>query len=455
MNFMPNMANMQGMPNMANMQGMRNMANMQNMPNATMPNGVMPNGVMPNGVMPNGAMPNAAMSNFKMPIMNPRSINRQNKDMTINRNIYMSGYGVYQMCPTRASIRVKYRKDFNRGSTKSVCKVVVYHMHAIDIVDGLTGKGLTELKSNNPIPAVINPMYREFNGNNTKSDDATADENMILRTNFAFIAKRQENLFPVTSDSEVVYSNPVTVIRTPIYAEIPHENLYKMGVITVMPQRPDLITSVKEVDNKHDKHDKHDKRDKHDKHDKHDKLEKIKQLSSKDLFKLQAQLETAFQVAAMGGHSAVIITLFDQEYGIPIDDQIFIYNYCILKYGHFFNAVIFGIPPYQPADLVDYIDEIIVKPQNIAADIEMKATADMMNNKFVKTKFGDDNENDEEDADAENADDSEPDTSNMTSSEKIEYMKKKIKNKRIQLKAQAKKARAKQEKKTKHKSRRD
>ena len=421
MNFTPNMFNMSGMPNMPNMPNMANMANIANMPN--MPNANMPN--MANANMPNMPIPpNMLNSNITIPIMDPRNANRQNKDMIINRNIYMSGYGIYQMCPTRSSIKVKYRKDFNRGITKGICKVFVKHMHSIDIVEGLTNKGLTELKSNNPIPAVINPMYREFNGNNAKSDDAAADENMILRTNFAFIAKRQENLFPLSGESEVVYSNPITVIRTPYYIEIPHENLYKMGVITITPNRPELI--------------EHTKKD-------GDKYEKMKTLSSKDLFKLQAQIETAFQVAAITGHNSVVISLFDQEFGIPVDDQMLIYNYCILKYGHFFNAIIFGIPTYQSEELVEYIDEIVVKPQKIAADTEMSATVDIINKKFVKTQFGE--EEGESDAEEE-----EPDISNMTDSEKIKYMKNKVKNKKIQIRAQAEKQMKKSKKTDKSKS---
>jgi hypothetical protein len=187
-----------------------------------------------------------------------------------------------------------------------------------------------------------------------------------------------------------------------------------MGVITITPSRPELIEHINK--NKNDD----------------DKYEKIKILSSKDLFKLQAQIETAFQVAAITGHNSVVITLFDQEYGIPVDDQMLIYNYCILKYGHFFNAIIFGIPTYQSEELVEYIDEIVCKPQKIAADTEMSATVDIINKKFVKTQFGEEEE-------GSDADEEEPDVSHMTDSEKIKYMKNKIKNKRIQIRAQAEK----------------
>lgn len=355
------------------------------------------------------------------PPLNPRNINRQQKDATINRNIYLSGYGAYQMCPYRGSMRVKYRKDFNRGQVKTICKVLVKHLHALDIVGSLSNKGLSELKSNNPYPTIINPMYRDFNGNNSKSDDSSPDENVILRTNFAFVVQRQENLFPVSSDSEIVYTNPITIIRDAYYNQIAHENLYRTGVITVTPQRPELIEKmIKDGD----------------------RYEKIKILASKHLFKLQTQLETAFQVAAMGGHNSIVISLFDQEFGIPIDDQIMIYNYCIMKYGHFFNAIIFGIPPYQPEELATYIDENIMKPQRITADVEMTAKADIMSQKFEKNLHGDD-----EDSNIDRND--KLDIGSMTDSEKVEYMKKVVKKKRKEMKAQAERMARKKSKKAK------
>ena len=352
---------------------------------------------------------NGQKSNFVPIPINPRNANRQTKDATINRNIFLSGYGAYQMCPHFPSIRVKYEKDFNRGDGKSICKVLVEHAHALDIVGKLSNRGLTELKTRKPYPTIINPMYREFKGNNAKSDDAMPDENLILRTNFAFIAQRQENLFPVSSDSEVVYASQITVFRDPFYNEIPHENLYRTGVITVTPQRPDLIEKVT-----------HDG----------DRYEKTQVLSSKHFFKFQTQVEASFQVAAKGGHNSIVISIFDQEFGIPVDDQVLVFNYCILKYGHLFNAVIFGIPPYQPKDLVDYLDEELVKPQKIASDVEMSAAANFMNKSYEKHRLGKSDEPEEVE---------EKNVSSMTDSEKMAYMKKKVRQKRKEMKARAEK----------------
>lgn len=366
---------------------------------------------------------NNQKQNFVPIPVNPRNVNRQNKDATINRNIFQSGYGTYQMCPHFPSMRVKYEKEFKRGNAKSICKVLIKHFHVLDIVGELSNKGLSELKTRKPYPAIINPMYREFKGNNSKSDDAMPDENLILRTNFAFVVQRQENLFPVSSDSEVVYANPITVFRDPFYNEIPHENLYRTGVITVTPQRPDLIEKMI-----------HDG----------DRYEKMKVLSSKHFFKFQTQMEAAFQVAAKGGHNSVVISIFDQEFGIPVDDQILVFNYCILKYGHLFNAIIFGIPPYQPKDLVDYLDEEVIKPQKIAADIEMNVAADIMNKSYEKNRFGKPDEPEEIE---------EKNVSSMTDSEKMAYMKKKVKQKRKDMKSRAEKMSKKSKSKPKSKSR--
>jgi hypothetical protein len=338
--------------------------------------------------------------------VNPRNIDKQNKSVTKNKNIYLSGYGAYQMCPWQKSLRAKYRKDFNRGQTNSVCKVFIKHMHALDVVGGLSVRGLTELKSNNPYPVIINPMFREFNGNNDKTNEVTPDENVILRTNFSFIVKKQENLFPVSSDSEIVYTSPVTVIRDMGYNEIQHENLYRTGIITVTPQRSELIERIVRDG---------------------DQYEKLHILDSKHLLKLQTQLETAFQVAAMCGHNSVVVSLFDEEFGIPVDDQIILYNYCIVKYGHFFNAIIFGIPPYQSADLVSYLEKNITKPQRIASDVEMNYQTDAMNDNFEKNVSGDNKSKPNSKTNT--------DINNMTESEKMSYMRKIVKKKKEEVRA--------------------
>lgn len=370
---------------------------------------------------------------------NPRHINRQSKDATINQNILYSGYGTYQMCPWKGSLRVKYNKDFNRRQTNTICKVMVKHLHALDIVGGLSAKGLGELKTNNPYPVIINPMYREFNGNNANSDRATADENINLRTNFIFIAKRQDNIFPTTTDTEIVLTSPVTVIRDAYYNEIPHEKLYRTGLITVAPPKPELIEKIVKDGDRH---------------------EKFKVLSSKHLFKLQSISETAFQVAAMNGHNAIIISLFDQEFGIPIDDQILIYNYCILKYGHFFTAIIFAIPPYQPQDIVTYIDEKVVKPQNIATDAEMSYKSTQLNRKFELNNMEIDHTKNDMDSETKHSKESSrshgkgkskmksksnmnTDVATMTDSEKMMYLKNAVKKKRAEIQNKMHKSRSK------------
>lgn len=369
-------------------------------------------------------------------VINPRSIDRQRKDAAINDNILQCGFKIYNMCPWQASMRIRFRKDFNRGNVNSVCKVLVEHKHALDVVGGLVNKGLTEIKSNNKYPAIINPMFREFTGRNSKSNDATADENILLRTNYSFVVQRQENLFPTSNDSEVVYSAPITVIRDPFYNMIPHEYLYRTGVITVTPHDTELLDKIINDGDRYDKK---------------------KVLRTQHLLKLQTQLETAFQVAAMGGHNAVIVSLFDQEYGIPVDDQIMLYNYCIMKYGHFFGAIIFAIPPYQPAELKEYIGENIIKPQRIASDIEMDAKADIMTRKFQGEDLGGEGDGGNGGDGGDGGDDDEvqerPDPSSMTEEQKMAYMKKVVKSKRREVRAKAEKAPRKSKSKSKSRKR--
>lgn len=345
--------------------------------------------------------------------LNPRIITRQQKDAAINRNIFLCGHDAYQMIPKQGSIKIKYRNDFNRNnSTNITCKIFVKHLHALDIVANLSDKGMAEIKSAKPCPLIINPMYKEFNGNNAKSNEASPDENIILRTNFVEQIKHQTNIFPLNSDSEVLYTNPVIAIRDPFYNLISHENLYKMGMATITPTRiesSDLIS----------------------------KSETEKVLSSKHLLKLQTQIEAIFQTAAMGRHNSVIVHLFDLEFGIPIDDQILLYNYCILKYGHFFNAIIFAIPPYQPSELTEYVNSKIFRPQTIVDEIEMKVKGEIMSKQF--------NESIEpiESTKSIKSKQSNSKTSidllNMTDSEKMKYVASKIKAKKLKSKSNRKK----------------
>lgn len=345
--------------------------------------------------------------------VHPKNANRQQKNATINRNIYQSSIGGYQMCPWKPSIRVSCRSDFDRKcSSRKICRVMTKHMHPLDIVGGLSNRGLSELKSANRYSTIINPMYKEFNGKNHNTDHACPDESILLRTNFPFVIKKQENIVPVSNDSEIVYTPLITVIRDMFYNEIPHENLYRTGVITVTPPQPELMEKILRDG---------------------DRYEKIKILTPRFFTQLQAQLETAFQVAAMCGHNSIIVSLFDIEFGIPIDDQILLYNYCILKYGHFFDAAIFGVPPYESAELVEYLEEKLVKPQRIASDVEMRVRSDIMCNKFKvnnpeEAKIDDDND--------------EPIQGNreLTESEKIAHMKKQIRLKKKSSKKSRKKS---------------
>lgn len=346
-------------------------------------------------------------------VFNPRNIERQRKDAAINENILQCGYRAYNMCPWRGSIRYRYRRDFNRMNINSVCKVLVEHNHAIDIVGNLTDKGLSALKSNSKYPAIIHPMYRDFTGKNAKSNDAAADENVLLRTNYTFVVQRQENLFPISHDTEVVYSAPITVIRDPFYNLIPHENLYRTGIVTITPAETELID--KQI------------RD-------GDRYDKKRVLATKHLLRLQTQLESAFQAAAAGGHNCVIVSLFDQEYGIPVDDQILLYNFCIMKYGHYFSAVIFAVPTYQPAELKEYIDDTIIKPQRIASDIEMDLKADLMAQDFRGDNLDTDGEGgqggEDSGGDCDGEDESKPDIASMTAEEKMTYARQAMKKNR-------------------------
>lgn len=296
--------------------------------------------------------------------MHPKSFDPKIKNQIINQNIYHSGYGNYKMCPMFGSIRFPYKNDYNPGPITSICKVIVHNKHSLDVADALSDHSLNSLSSTKPIPAIMYPMGKDFVGVNLEAREGVYDENIILRTNYPFIIKRQPELFnKKEAQKYIIYSNPITIIRDYNYNPLGYDNLFKVSVITICYERQkDLLVEEGKI------HEGERKKRESD----------IKTLTSTDLLNFQMYVENVFQAALCGHHEVLLLTVFGREFGVPVDDQIIIYNLCVMKYGHMFKSIMFCIPPYEGKDLFDYFDREIIKPQQLVKDIDMKYQAEVM-----------------------------------------------------------------------------
>jgi len=282
----------------------------------------------------------------------------------IHQNIYHSLDGIYKNCPISGSIKLSYKSEYNPGTINSLCKVVVMNKQPLDVADKLCDHGLANLTSHESTPCVMYPMGKDFLGTNFESREGIYDENIVLRTNYAYIIKKQQGIFPMREgEKSAVYSNPVTTIRDMNFNPINHDNLFKVAVVTVCYEKKEEMITERIMDG--------------------DKYEDVQMMASSDLLNFQIHIETVFQIAICGYHEILILTLFGKEFGIPIDDQILIFNTCIMKYGHKFKAIMMCIPPYEGQELYNYFDQTIVKPIELTKEIELKYKAKQMEKRLV------------------------------------------------------------------------
>jgi len=326
--------------------------------------------------MQNGYQYQQPQANFSN--MNPQSFDPKVKNQLINQNIFHSGYGNYKVCLIMNSVKFPYKNSYNPGTISAVCKVLVHHKHALDIADSLSNHGINSITEKIPIPAIMYPMGKDFIGTNLESREGIYDENIILRTNYPCVIKRQNDLFTNKDNQKfVIYSNPITTIRDKNYNSLPYDDVFKTGVITVcLDRQTELLTEET------------DEKDKNNKNDKKKDVRKL--LSANDILLLQMYIENVFQAAICGYHNILLLSIFGKEFGIPIEDQILIFNFCIMKFGHMFKAIMICIPPYEDKGLFEYIESEIIKPQEITKDIDMKYMAKNMAKNMAKRMDSDD-----------------------------------------------------------------
>ena len=301
------------------------------------------------------------LNNTSYENINPKTFDNKTKNFLIQQNIYNAGYGDYKLCPVMNPIEFSYKSSCNPGTIDSICNVIVINKHSIDIADTLSEHGLNTLSATKPIPAIMYPISKKFAGK-FEIRDGIYDENIVLRTNFAYVIKKQNDIFPINKNGIVIYTNPITTIRDSNYEPYNNDTIFKTAIITVSPEIP---TDQLDDNNR-------------------------KLLKANDLLKLQIDIEGVFQTAFCGCHDILILTPLPEEFNIPIDDQILIYNNCILKYGHKFKSIIISIPPYEDTQLFNYFAHNILIPNKLSENNNIITSTDSKD--IIKQKMAEMNE---------------------------------------------------------------
>ena len=80
------------------------------------------------------------------------------------------------------------------------------------------------------------PLGKDFNGMNYETREGIFDENIILRTNYSFVVKKQTELFNTKNDNNinVIFSDPVTIFRDIEYNPINLNNVGSVAVISLL-----------------------------------------------------------------------------------------------------------------------------------------------------------------------------------------------------------------------------
>jgi hypothetical protein len=305
------------------------------------------------------------MNNFNVvQIFDPNKIDPRMKKSLMNQTISFSKLGPYKMVPKFKPITFQFIQNFNPGAASNICEVKVIYEHVLDILEMYAEKGTNYTANNNMNPVVLNIVGREFIGSNLESSEEIRDEIINLRTTFNSSIGTSPP-FPLRED-ECVYMKSITVIRPKnVHGFFGFQQSYRTALITTSPLKIN-------------------------------KLLPENRMKSTDFIKTCTILESVFQVAICKNHPVLLLTPFGhQEDNNPVDDIIKIYNYCILKYGHYFKTIIIGIPPHYPRTVFQNYEKNILKPNEIVLEIDKKFEKDELKksllaktNKQMNQDFG-------------------------------------------------------------------
>lgn len=291
---------------------------------------------------------NIIMMNMNMSI-NPLNIDKKFRVSSSNQNQYQSLYGEYKMIPKQKSLNFRYQNDYVPKSISNLPMINVYYETPIDVCSRLTNRGLQSLNIL-PCPAIVYPLTNEFNGSNYESGEGIVDPNILIKTNYQALLKEQNELFE--NEIPVVYTPIVTVLRDNFMNMLKYNNLFKFSVITLkQPIIEDLLENNEDDE---------------------------QFMKSKDLMNLQKNIETCIHSAIAGKNNILLFSFFSDDFNIPFDDQILVFNYCISKYAHLFKMIGICIPKYYNIEIFQYFKDNIINPTKISKEIDNKYESLMM-----------------------------------------------------------------------------
>jgi hypothetical protein len=282
------------------------------------------------------------MMNSQSQIFDPTKLDTRVKRTKINENGSTSKMGLYRSFPKWTAVKKPFSRHYDPGTPDKICVVEVVNEHSIDVVEKYSVKGVTNWNFNGANPAVLNIVSQKFRGNDFENNPEIRDEIINLRTTYCN-TNGNINQYPVEQNS-CIYIKQIYCIRKkfPNATFLPWNEIWRFGLITSAPIHKPVL-------------------------DKHDKMNSV------DLLKTLTNIETIFQCAIADKHHILILTPYGHiEDENPLDDIIYIYNFCIFKYGHKFSKIIFAIPPHYPKNIFEEYSTKIRQIQNLFSKIDEK-----------------------------------------------------------------------------------
>lgn len=261
----------------------------------------------------------------------------------INHNYNFCKFGMLKSLHYPHSVKEQFDNEFSKTQTKidNICNVEIRQMHPLDIAREYSIIGANNFSQNHKNALVINMVSNNYTPNNYGYKKGIRDDIINLRSCLRVVDK-DEQLYPLGKENSVIYTPTVNIIRpsydlTKIYK---FDELYQVAMVTVSPhykERQDVFT-------------------------KNEFIETTK------------KIESIFQVAIKHLHKILILPCFGFTDNNDISEVILMYNLCILKYGHYFDKIIFGID-IRFGEIIHAFDKKIIRP-NLLSDKKEESSSE-------------------------------------------------------------------------------
>lgn len=249
----------------------------------------------------------------------------------INDNLYRSVHTSHSRVPRAMYKKGTYCNNVNIGGIDSICTVDVIDKHPIEIAEAFTQKKGYNYLTRQQRPTIVQTIGSDFVGSELDSLKGIRDLQFVLRSNFAGMCK--PNRLDELKHNECLFFPIVTVIRDMAGGLINFNELFSFTLILSEPlSNPEKLSESK--------------------------------FTIKDFFGTLEKIETVFQTAIYNDTKILIFSPYglDDVDDNPPEDIIKIFNFCILKYGHRFQSIIFSMPSAYGKELYEMFDENIIKP---------------------------------------------------------------------------------------------